>query len=77
MAKTTKKETKHAVKSRKPKIVDPYEITTPKAPKVEKIRVVDISQPTPAELSLRIAVVETRIDRMIHAMTHSQSVKGI
>ena len=65
---------------KKAKIVDAYEketIATPKKPKVEKITVTDISQPTPAELALRISVIEGRIDALISRLKSSKGLKGI
>jgi hypothetical protein len=49
----------------------------PKEEKVEKIEVVDISQPTTAELSLRISALETRFSALVEAISKSKSVKGI
>lgn len=43
----------------------------------EKITVKDISQPSNAELSLRIAVIETRLSALVDALKSSKSLKGI
>ena len=48
-----------------------------KKPKIEKIKVTDISQPSNAELSLRLAVVETRLSALIEALKSSKGLKGI
>jgi phage-related protein len=75
MAKKTKKKTK-----KKEVIVDPYVdpyAEKTKKPKAEKIKVVDISKPTTAELKLEIAALRSRIDRIVEAISKSKSVKGL
>jgi hypothetical protein len=62
---------------KKPKEEEKKKVVTPKSPKVEKIGVVDISQPTTAELSLRISALETRFSALVEAISKSKSVKGI
>lgn len=50
---------------------------TPKEPKTEKITVTDISQPSNAELSLEIAALNERIDRIVVAHGKAKSLKGM
>ena len=82
------KKTKKKAKKKEPVIVDPYNNDTSRA---EKIKVVDASQPTPAELKLEIAalferankidekafVLMARLDRVVDAISKSKSVKGM
>ena len=63
-------------KTTKPK-KEEIKIVTPKEPKVERITVTDISQPSNAELSVRLAVVEIRLSALVEAISKSKSVKGI
>ncbi len=78
MAKTVKKKTK----KKEVKVVDPYEIVTPKEPKVEKIKVTEVPLgPTTAELKLEIAALRTavtaRIDKIVSNISKAKSVKGL
>ena len=74
-------------KAKKPKkeakIVDPYNddtprAVTPKAPKVEKIKVTEVPLgPTNLELDLRLVITDRRLNELIDALSKSKSVKGI
>lgn len=61
----------------KKKTTKPKEEKKIATPKVEKITVTDISQPSNAELSLKIALIETRLSALVDAISKSKSVKGI
>ena len=53
-------------------------IVVPKASNVEKIKVVEVPVgPTNLELSIRIAVLSARLDRIVDTISKSKSVKGM
>ena len=58
-----------AKKKKDDKVAAPKKTVKPKSPKT--------TQPSNAELSLRLAVVETRLSALVEALSKAKSVKGI